>query len=62
MMFLCLSINPSGLEVRKVVPPGWKPRLYGRQDARRYALAPRETVYKSGRELVLFRPKCQSTA
>jgi hypothetical protein len=25
--------------VRKYFPPGWKPRLYGRQDARRYDCA-----------------------
>ncbi len=33
--------NESGmLEVRAFIPPGWKPRLYGRRDACRYNAAP----------------------
>ncbi|MEY2466965.1 MAG: hypothetical protein QOD03_1486 [Verrucomicrobiota bacterium] len=41
--FLRLSKVPSGLAV-SLFPPGWKPRLYGRQDARRDVPAPRKAI------------------
>jgi len=39
----------------RVFPPGWKPRLHGRQDARRYTFC--ETLDCQPGEILEFRPE-----